>query len=365
MNEYAAALLIAISVLTGCVQEKVVEHWIGPGRQDGSIVTPGPEANAVHPVQSGYYAEWWYFDTRLDNGYVVIGFLQAAELMTGKPGVELHIYKPSGEKLSVRKSYPASAISASREKCDVKVGKNYGYVVYPPGGGLPEYHLYISEDGLSANLTFKNEIPAWMPGKGKTEYGDRGLFAWVVPVPRARVTGEIRIKDETIPARGIGYHDHNWVTADMKDIISHWYWGRLYADDYTLLFAHVKANSRFGGKSSNPLMLAHRGTIILSTGEMTVTAENIKFNRIADRDYPGRLILQVPGKLKLTLNVKKIIDADDFLKDFNPALKWAINSFIGRPGYFRFLSDYRLEITLNGKIEERTGTILHEMVALP
>ncbi|WP_182347812.1 hypothetical protein [Tomitella gaofuii] len=40
------------------------------------------------------------------------------------------------------------------------------------------------------------------------------------------------------------------------------------------------------------------------------------------------------------------------------------NRVLGRPGYFRFRSRYTLTVTDGGREHVRTGTTLHEMVAL-
>ncbi len=76
--------------------ERVLDTWLGPGREDGVIVPLKPHENALYAPKSRFYGEWWYFDARLEDGHVVVGFLQASELISRKPGVELHIYRPSG-----------------------------------------------------------------------------------------------------------------------------------------------------------------------------------------------------------------------------------------------------------------------------
>ena len=344
--------------------EKVTEAWSGPGARDEQIVPIRPEDDGVHPMDDDNYVEHWYFDARLDNGYLVVGFLWASEMMTHQPGMELHIYRPSGEKVDVIKSYSESDLRVSEEKCDVWVGENRAYAVYPEEGGLPVYHLFLSEGGLEADLQFHSEVQGWKPGGGKTDYGDQGFFAWVVAVPRARVEGKIRIGEETIPAKGIGYHDHNWETADLKKVITHWYWGRVYAEDFTLLYAYVKTNRRFGEVASKPLMLAYKDRIVYSTGEMVLDDGDWTFNPAANRDYPGFLKIDVPDKLSLRLEVKDVIDAHDFLEDMNPVLKWIVNTFIGYPGWFRFRSDFTLKAEIDGVPYERKGQTLHEMVAL-
>jgi len=350
-------------------REKVVETWTGPGAKDEIIESIRLAENAIHPVGGKFYGEWWYFDARLEDGHVVVGFLQASELMTRKPGIELHIYKPSGEKLSVVKSFSSDDLHASEKHCDVWVGKNHVYVVDPREGVLPVHRLSIDADALAADLTFYSEIPGWKPGEGKTYYGERGYFGWVVPVPRARVEGTIRINGAVIPARGIGYHDHNVVTADMRKILSRWHWGRLYNDDFTLLYANVRTRKRFGNVASNPLMLAYKDKVILSTGEMVVREGSPVFNSIADRTYPEHLEIEVPGHLVLKLQVRDVIDAHDFLADLYPIfrnsfVKWGVKKLIGRPGWFRFHSDYVLSVTYERTSSEQKGTTLHEMVAL-
>ncbi len=349
----------------GLFRDRIVEVWNGPGERDETIPPLQPEENALHRVEGKHYFEHWYFDAHLEGGYVVVGFLQTSELIHRKPGVELHVYMPSGKKLSVIKEYPQSEVRASQEKFDVWIGHNHGQVDWSSGDILPQHHFHLAEGNLEFDLTYYSEIPGWKPGGGKTIYGDLGYFAWVVPVPRARVEGTVRIGEQVIQARGIGYSDHNWGTvADMRKVVSCWYWGRLYAEDFTLLYAYVMTTHRFSHECSKPLMLAHRGEIILSTGEMSLTEGPCVFHPRANRDYPSWLKMEVPGRLTLELKVREIIDADDLIKDFNPFLKWVVNKFIARPGWFRFSSDYRLEVQHEGQSYQREGRTLHEMVAL-
>ena len=97
--ERLVLLILLVAVCTsdcGLFAEptEVSETWTGPGRQDGQIVPIKPEENGVHPTDDENYVEHWYFDARLDNGYLVVGFLWASEMMTHEPAMELHIYKP-------------------------------------------------------------------------------------------------------------------------------------------------------------------------------------------------------------------------------------------------------------------------------
>jgi len=348
---------------------EVSETWTGPGDRDEVVVPLKPAENAAHELSNSNSFEHWYFDARLDDGHVVVGFLQSAELITKKPGVELHVYRPSGEKISATKVYPRADVRASEEKCDVRVGANRAYAGDAEDGNLPVHHLHIAEGGMEADLTFRSLVPGWKPGGGRTNYGESDFFAWVVPAPRAAVEGTVRIGNETIAARGTGYHDHNWGVGDMRRIVSYWHWGRLYADEFTLLYANVMTGKRYGGACSTPLMLAKDDEIILSTGEMSLGCGPEVFDATANRSYPSYVVIEVPGRVRLKLEVQRIIDAHNLLRDVSPVfslrpVERVANRLIGRPGYFRFDSRFTLQVEHDGRPYERTGTTLHEMVAL-
>jgi hypothetical protein len=345
----------------------VVETWTGPGRRDAAINPLPPAGNAAHLDPHPRAFEHWYFDAHLDDGHIVVGFLQHRELVSRKPGVELHVYAPDGTRREVIRQYPPSAVAASRDRCSISIGPNYATAEFPDGG-LPIHRLHLAEEDLEFDLTFHSEVPGWMPGHGRTAYGDTEYFAWAVGAPRARVSGTVRIGDTTLDATGRGYHDHNWGIGDMKRIIDRWYWGRLYAGDLTLVYAAVLTTRRYAASWATPLMVAIGDKVVLSTGEVSVTAGPPVFDRVANRDYPASLRLRSENVVDLALDVRDVIHAHDLLADVPVArsrlVKPVVNRFLARPGYFRFRSDYALAVGLDGQTYERTGSTLHEMVAL-
>lgn len=346
---------------------QAVETWTGPGKNDAVITPLTAEENAVHRIDHKHYFEHWYFDAKLEDGHVVVGFLQASELINRKPGVELHVYRPSGEKLSVTRLYAEKDVRASETGFDVSIGGNYGRADFT-GDGLPVHHLRLAEGDMEFDLTYRNLIPGWKPGGGMTRYGGEEFFAWVVPSPKAAVEGTVRFGGRELEARGIGYQDHNWGVGDMKRIIDYWYWGRIYAEDFTLLYAYVMTRKRYGRACSTPLMLARGDRVVLSTGEVELERSGFVFDEAANRDYPSNVSLTVPGRVRLGLRVRDVIDAHDFVDDLpvvrSRLVKPLVNRLVGRPGYFRFDSEYELEAELEGRRHERSGRTLHEMVAL-
>ncbi|MDG3015295.1 lipocalin-like domain-containing protein [Speluncibacter jeojiensis] len=346
--------------------KNVVEAWSGPGRRDGTITALRPADNAAHPSTDKHAFEHWYFDARLDDGHIVVGFFQGRELVSRKPGVELHIYSPDGTRREIVRHYSDEQVSASPDECRIRIGDNTAESDHT--GPLPVHRIHLAEEDVAFDLTFHSEVPGWMPGRGQTSYGDREFFAWAVGAPRARVSGTVRIGDRVLDATGLGYHDHNWGVGDMKRIIDRWYWGRLYVDDLTLIYATVLTQKGYGAHWSTPLMLALGDRVVLSTGEIEVRPGPMRFDAVANREYPTSLRLVAPGQVDLSLNVRRIVHAHDFLADVpvvrTPLVKPLVNRLVGRPGYFRFESDFTLSATVDGQRFEREGSTLHEMVAL-
>jgi len=346
---------------------EVVEAWTGPGLKDGTISAVPPQVNGAHLDDDKWAFEHWYFDARLDSGHLVIGFLQTSELVTHKPGVELHVYFPDGTRREIRKPYPKAAAHASADRMDVRVAHNHGSVSFPDGeDSLPLHTIHLAEEDLVFDLEFHSEVPTWQPGEGRTTYGPRDYFAWVVGAPRARVSGTVKIGDQVIEATGVGYHDHNWGIGNMARIVGHWYWGRVYADDMTLIYANVFSQKRFGRQVSKPLMLAFGDEIIESTGEVQITVGGDIPNDVAHIPYPRTLTL-TSENVRLHLDVQEVIHAHCLLDDFPVVRNKVLQPLIRRivsPGYFRFRSNYTIEANVHGEWLTRTGSTLHEMVKL-
>ena len=145
----------------------VTEEWTGPGRGDGVIAPLAPQDNAAHLDDHRLAFEHWYFDARLSDGHVVVGFLQTRELVFRSPGVEIHVYRPDGTRHEVIRRYAEHDVRSSRETFDVHVGDNHGWFD-PSLGEHGGYHVQIAEGDLALDLQFVGELPGWRPGRGRT-----------------------------------------------------------------------------------------------------------------------------------------------------------------------------------------------------
>ena len=178
--------------------------------------------------------EWWYFDAIFENGYSIhIGFRTYHIRKIGLVQSRINVYKDGKlisknlkidffSKFFVNKNFPTIKINDKTiVHFDEDAYKNNKQWIY-------KINLSINDNQV--DLLFKGVTEGW-----KIETPDT---CWAVALPKAIVTGEIRINGQKIQCRGVGYHDHNWgyspVTA-MNNL--GWYWGRARSETMTVTWA--------------------------------------------------------------------------------------------------------------------------------
>ncbi|MFX0063694.1 MAG: lipocalin-like domain-containing protein [Candidatus Hermodarchaeota archaeon] len=347
---------------------KVIEGWTGPGRCDAQIEPLLLSEDVLHIDMNkrGMY-EWWYFDAHLDSGHILVVFFHASNPnpgLQGKTGVEIVLLRPDGKRVQKFISYRKSDFIAARDKPEVTIGKNT-LRVEKRNDGLPVYEIDVKEKELGCRLSYRAEVNGWKPGTGLSRFGDLGSFSWIIPFARATVEGTITDGDKTIQVSGIGYHDHNWLDFPFQSIINYWMWGRIYSENFTVSYAYIQCNKKVNNHQVKVLMLADGQEVILSTGEFDFHQDDFSYNPKAKHQFPGQITINAPEKLDVVLKVTNVLEAQDMLENFNPILRFLAKNIIRiKPGYFRLVSDFELEVTRDGKTVKETGTTLHEIVIM-
>ncbi len=342
----------------------VVEGWSGPGRQDQIIKPLQPMDDGLHMDRKGMF-EWWYFDAHLDNGYTIVVFFHASNPnpgLQGKTGIEIVLLRPDGKRVQKFFPYHKSQLSAARDRPEVTIGRNT-LRIEQQQDQLPVYEILVDEYGLGCHLTYKAEVDGWKPGTGISQFGDLGSFGWVIPFVRASVEGSITDGNQKIQVKGIGYHDHNWLDFPFQTIIDYWMWGRIYSERFSAAYAYIQCNQKVDQHTVKVLMLADGRDVILSTGAFNFLMDDFEYNSQADYSFPRQISLHAPDQLIAKLKMKRILEAQDMLENFNPVLR-ALAKYILRikPGYFRLESDFELEVIRDGIPVKESGVTLHEIV---
>lgn len=337
-----------------------------------------PSESKFSPHDDGYHLstleigdfEWWYFDVydpATDCTLKVIAHLGTDPLRRKLYRQLVVSYSSPAEKQTFIKPYPLDAFTSSTEFCDVRLGDEFrAYVDSSKKTNL--YHILVDVDGIRANLEFDGGIGGCKPIGAEIEAeksNKRGTFFWAIPLPKAKVMGEFSAGGRKYVIReGLGYHDHNYWKVDrehklfMDDIISKWYWGRCFAEDYTIIFM----DTHFHGGQIKSLFIAKGGNIIHSSNDqIEVSASDFKEDGKLKTSYPTRIVIESiveDEPFQMILRSKELTEKRDLLEDINPIARWLMRSFLSKPAYFGLLAEGTVKLA-NKEIK---GTALYEMM---
>jgi len=299
------------------------------------------------------YYEWWYFDASFDNGYHMVTTLHYRNLFLKPmvPSVQMFIYCPDGTRIDRYDLMKPEEVSADPDCCHVVMGDNRAR----DRGDRYELELRIKDAG--ARLTFRNAVPPWKPGQGFNYRDEENQMTagWVVPVPHAHVEGNLFVGDQTIPVKGAGYHDHNWGNYPCCQTFRGWYWGRIHSSQYTVDYGWVLPRDEAAPVVS-PLLIARKGEILLSTDMMSAKLIDVEKDLEFGQDIAGQLAFQtdVLGvSLDLDIRTCRIIESTRLPR----VADWD-------QYYYRFLADYDMTVTVDGRKETVAGDMLHEYISL-
>ncbi len=345
---------------------KVTEGWTGPGRRDTLIEPLRLIDDGLHmdKGQRGMY-EWWYFDAHLETGHTIVVFFHASNPnpgLEGKTGIEIVLLRPDGKRIQEFFAYDKSRFDAARDKPEVTIGGNT-MRVKQQDGELPVYEINVKEKNLGCQLKYTAEVNGWKPGTGLSHFGKLGFFGWVIPFARASVEGTITVGDKTIQVAGIGYHDHNWLNFPFQSVIKYWMWGRIYSNRFTAAYAYIQCNQKVDNHTVKVLMLADGRKVVLSTGEFDFHQDDFEYSPKAKYQFPRKIVINAPETLNVVLRVDKVLEAQDMLDNFSPVLRFIARNILRiKPGYFRLVSNFDLDVMQERETITETGTALHEIV---
>lgn len=338
-----------------------------------------PLESKVSPPDDGFHLstheigdfEWWYFDVYdPDTNYtlkVVAHFGTDPLRRRFYPQLVISINSPT-EKQTFIKVYALEDFTASTEFCDIRLSNEFrAYVDSSNKANL--YHISVNTDKFRAILNFDGQIEGCKPlgAEVEAEKGNKkGAFFWAIPLPKAKVVGEFSLGGKKCTIKeGLGYHDHNYWKVDrecklfMDDIISKWYWGRSYAEGYTVIFMDVY----FRQRQIKSLVIADETNIIhCSFNTTNVVPQDFRFDADLKSQYPTRITVKSLGHnnpFQMTLRAKAIVDKRDLLEGINPVVKWLIKLLVSRPAYFGILAESVVELD-NDEIK---GMALYEIMS--
>jgi hypothetical protein len=313
--------------------------------EDGMRTEGGP---------GGY--EWWYFDAHLSDGSSLVIVFYTKEMTNPggglAPFVMVQLDGPGRAPLHLEARVPPTAFSASRERCDVRIGDNSFR------GDLHDYAIHVSHDDATIDVRLTGEVPPWRPATGYIYFGehDEHVFAWLPSVPQGRASVELTIGGKTEHLEGVGYHDHNWGDAPMMKLINHWYWGRAQAGDYSIVASYIFAEKAYGDAELPIFMLAKAGKIIADDArKVRFHLEDEHLDRQSGKPVADLVVYDYedgPERYRVSYRRAQTI-VDSQLITRVSGIKRLLATLARFDGsYLRFTGDVQLEHFVNGKLVE-------------
>ena len=306
-----------------------------------------PKDDAFHGSPNRIAAEWWYFDAVFDNGYSThLGFKTFSRGKIGLVSPMIELYK-DGDLLTQKQSrYLFRDFKTSKEYPEAIISKKqvirFDNERYEKTGEWA-YNFNLRIDEYFVDLDFVGSTNGF-----KIETENEG---WTVALPKAKVKGEIKIKDEKISVEGTGYHDHNW-NYSLLTVMNYgigWYWGKISAETFNLIWAKiVKSSNRY-----ELIAIVNED----NNGFYNINPRNVIFTL---NDFFGRGRKRIPKSISFRINDKinrKNIEADIEMK----ADKIHFGKALVAP-YWRYHMKPSGFISINGKKEEVKNVCIAEYI---
>ncbi|WP_104088419.1 MULTISPECIES: lipocalin-like domain-containing protein [unclassified Cryobacterium] len=313
------------------------------------------------PNRRGSY-EWWYFDASLDDGAkLVVGFYTKNPATPGTrlaPFVNINLDLPDGRSFERTFAADPEQFSASTDGCDVRIGDHRF------SGDLQTYRVSASVENVTVNVTLSGTVPAWRPATGYEMFARNGVektFAWFVAVPNGRVDAEYSVDGQVVKTTGVGYHDHNWGDAPLRELMHNWYWGRAQVGPYSLIAAHITAEKAYGYEPLTTLHLARDGVVVADDGtKVAVTTDRIGIDAPTGKPVADILTYDYragPDRFTIAFEREETLLRTRFIDVVPPAAKLLARLMRFDAAYLRFTGTLVLRRYLDDVlVEEYTET---------
>ena len=357
------AILFLLLLSAACTHVRAPDEiTVKPDRlRDWGTRPPAAEDRARHELEGNGAFEWWYFDGHLDDGRTFVGVFHVPSFVGNRPAATFTLYSPDWERQDYVTTLGPYGVFADTR--DIHIETQAGFVRRIDD---ETYHVCWEIDDLRAEFTLTQQAPGWRPSEDSGDVNtDARDFFWVVHQGRNHIKGTITLNNETTHVTGTGYADHNWGTRPLNEITRRWLWGRIIADEYTIIYADVDHYDP--DTVSRPLYVARGNEMIMGTGSPTIRQRDFETHPAIKRFYPREVDLSYASddvSIDIRITKTRLVEDVDFLSiaGYSPISQWLIRNLIARPGYFRLMAEYEGTITHHGDTDTISGNTLYEVM---
>jgi hypothetical protein len=311
------------------------------------------------PDNGEAFTQWWYFDAEFKSGHRFMIIMQPRMLGNlnddeagAVPGISMVVMDPEHHNYHTHEYYPGR-FEGDLEHMRGRFGDN---LVECEEG---RYRLRIHQGGVGAELEYKPLLPPWPPFVGPRGYLAKPLlwpmapgkfFHYVSFIPRGQVKGRLFLPDGEADVEGVGYHEQGRINTPLAHIFNHWYWIRIFLDDWTFIFPIGSAPGHLHDFGVVALLVYHKDECVTDVFDPTGLFVNHKVLEYQSYEPAGRD--DVPRRCLLTartLGLRLRIEMD--LQHVLESFCW--QSLVGKttlqPAWMQHEMDVKVDLRWKGQ----------------
>lgn len=333
-------------------------------------------------LDSDEFFQWWYWDMFMDDGTTImvawlpctLGHIKGVSLDPLSPEIWIDVHLPddtTGASLlhSIKKAYPLSDFETATK--GLKAGMGDNSIVDNNG----VHSLKVKEGDIELDLTLEAQLPPWvaLPGQelgdpGNPAFGaglappDAPKFAYVEWIPRGKASGTVTIQGKSRKVSGLGYHEQGSSNKYLGRFFSFWMWTKVYLDDYTLVQARGRTVKDMGSMLTQMMLLVKGDQKLvenmqLGPGRQKMTETSQTIVKETGEEIPDAFDFEYISKeieVRGSFTAREPLDTTVFSY---PNLETPRH-----PSYSNFITDYTLEVTIDGKTDKKSGIGIYEFM---
>lgn len=342
-----------------------------------AIARLDPAEDGAHQLPGEEFFEWWYFDAHFDNGYhLVVALHPHLFNVSGRPAaIAVHLYGPGGRKAVEVATFGPSEVVSTAGRCDVRLGRSQAW------DAGDHYGLHVEQGSIRADLRYEREIGGVQIGTGVllVDPANERSFHWVIPLPRARVSGSLWVGGRRLTVGGVGYHDHNWGNLDLSRVVRRWTWGHVITDGDTMIFWDLLGRGAAGARMTGAVVW-QGSELALSTNRVNLDPSESRTDLESDVPHLDRVNAQAddnPTAVQAILQdqrsldridfaqprsrregVRRVLEKTYFLLERAPLVGRLVKQWVGYGTYHRLQAECNLRIAA----ESHDGQVFYEIM---
>ena len=355
LTAFVGALALSSSATAQESPAPVEEITTVKAWKDGRPAKPSTRDFVPNVTEEEAYTERYTFKITPDTGGHIDIDLTLSNLGwgDGNGAARVKVERPNEPTYAFSKKVSRDEWTSNEESLDLSIAGTRLKAI-----NANSFEIEHVNGDTTLSLKFQNNVPAWMPGRGRIDVKDGGYFKFHVLAPRATVTGKLVHEGETyeITSTAGTYADHTATNVAPFDLATRFSYFRAYEGDVTLVWREIKLDESHGGESLTWVLVGYKNQLVFADA-----GANLKYGQIREDETNGYRLpyaVQLDGTnakdtIKLVMKGKQV-KKTDLLANYGPAAK-AVAGAVSNPFRYSFPCTFTLQMTIQGVTAQVKG----------